>query len=97
MFYHVRLGVVVKRRGNIVLKSIVKGFVLLSIGLIFAVGCQAKEEPSAVKVSAAASLQDVLEELKTAYKEEKALVDIEYNFGSAGSLQQQIEQGATTN
>jgi molybdate transport system substrate-binding protein len=45
-------------------------------------------------VSAAASLKDAMEEIKTAYTKEKSNVAITYNFGASGSLQQQIEQGA---
>lgn len=45
-------------------------------------------------ISAAASLKDAMEEIKTAYAKEKSNVTITYNFGASGSLQQQIEQGA---
>jgi len=45
-------------------------------------------------VSAAASLKDAMEEIKTLYAQEKPGVTITYNFGASGSLQQQIEQGA---
>lgn len=55
---------------------------------------QAEAEPVALTVSAAASLKDAMEEIKTAYTKGKPNVTITYNFGSSGSLQQQIEQGA---
>ncbi|WP_371718442.1 molybdate ABC transporter substrate-binding protein [Anabaena sp. UHCC 0204] len=45
-------------------------------------------------ISAAASLKDVLEEIKPLYQQSKSNVNISYNFGSSGALQQQIEQGA---
>ncbi|MFM2062248.1 MAG: hypothetical protein RLZZ507_1918 [Cyanobacteriota bacterium] len=45
-------------------------------------------------VSAAASLQDVLEEIKPLYQQTNRNINITYNFGSSGALQQQIEQGA---
>jgi molybdate transport system substrate-binding protein len=45
-------------------------------------------------VSAAASLKDAMNELKDVYIREAANVNIIYNFASAGSLQQQIENGA---
>jgi len=45
-------------------------------------------------VSAAASLKEVLEEIKPLYQQSKTNVKINYNFGSSGALQQQIEQGA---
>lgn len=55
----------------------------------------AKDAKSAtITVSAAASLKDVMEEIRTAYANEKSNVNITYNFGASGSLQQQIEQGA---
>jgi molybdate transport system substrate-binding protein len=45
-------------------------------------------------ISAAASLKDVLEEIKPLYQQSKPNININYNFGSSGALQQQIEQGA---
>jgi molybdate transport system substrate-binding protein len=45
-------------------------------------------------VSAAASLKDALEEIQPVYQQSKPNVNITYNFGSSGALQQQIEQGA---
>ena len=45
-------------------------------------------------VSAAASLKDAMEGIKSLYLEENPNVVITYNFASSGSLQQQIEQGA---
>ncbi|MGL5804106.1 MAG: molybdate ABC transporter substrate-binding protein [Xenococcaceae cyanobacterium] len=51
-------------------------------------------QPLDLTVSAAASLQDALEAIKPIYENNQPEVDIIYNFGSSGSLQQQIEQGA---
>ena len=45
-------------------------------------------------VSAAASLQDVMREIQPLYEATVPNTTILYNFGSSGSLQQQIEQGA---
>jgi molybdate transport system substrate-binding protein len=45
-------------------------------------------------VSAAASLQDALKAIEPIYENKNSEVGITYNFGSSGSLQQQIEQGA---
>ncbi|WP_274651426.1 molybdate ABC transporter substrate-binding protein [Paenibacillus humicola] len=45
-------------------------------------------------VSAAASLTDALNEIKTAYEASHAGIRINFNFGASGALQQQIEQGA---
>ncbi|GAX34662.1 molybdate ABC transporter substrate-binding protein [Nodularia sp. NIES-3585] len=45
-------------------------------------------------VSAAASMKDALEEIQPIYQQSQPNVNIRYNFGSSGALQQQIEQGA---
>lgn len=45
-------------------------------------------------VSAAASLQEVMNEIVREYAEDKKDVKIIMNFGSSGTLQNQIEQGA---
>lgn len=45
-------------------------------------------------VSAAASLQDALEEVKQVYQQVNSNVTLNYNFGASGTLQQQIENGA---
>lgn len=45
-------------------------------------------------VSAAASLKETMEEIKTVYQQSKPGVNINYNFGASGALLQQIQQGA---
>ena len=45
-------------------------------------------------VSAASSLTDAMNEVEELYQQQKPEVDLTYNFGSSGSLEQQIEQGA---
>ncbi len=45
-------------------------------------------------VSAAASMQDAIEEVGKAYQEEQPKTTITYNFASSGTLTQQIKQGA---
>ena len=45
-------------------------------------------------VSAAASMQDVLQEIADLYNQKQPQTKIVFNFGSSGSLQHQIEQGA---
>ena len=47
-------------------------------------------------ISAAASLTDALEEIKTAFNKENPDISITYNFGGSGNLSQQIQQGAPT-
>jgi molybdate transport system substrate-binding protein len=55
---------------------------------------EAKNEPVTLLISAAASLTAVMEEIKAEYIKEKPEITLDLNFGSSGSLQQQIEQGA---
>lgn len=45
-------------------------------------------------VSAAASLKDVLQEMAPLYRQNQPNVNLTFNFGASGALQQQIEQGA---
>lgn len=45
-------------------------------------------------ISVAASLQDAIAELGDVYNQQMPTVKLTFNFGSSGSLQQQIEQGA---
>ena len=45
-------------------------------------------------ISAAASMQQVLEDIRTLYNQKYPQAKIIFNFGSSGSLQHQIEQGA---
>ena len=45
-------------------------------------------------VSVAVSLQDAMKDIGLAYRDRHPNMAIAYNFGSSGSLQQQIEQGA---
>lgn len=45
-------------------------------------------------ISAAASLQDALNEITTNFNKIHSHVKINYNFGASGALQQQISQGA---
>jgi len=52
------------------------------------------EAAVSLTISAAASLKDALTEIQELYKKEKTNVTISYNFGSSGTLQKQIEQGA---
>ncbi len=64
--------------------------------LLFSTACgKVVPEPEvSLTISAAASLKGAMEEVKAAYAEEKPNVILTCNFGSSGSLQQQIEQGA---
>lgn len=84
-----------------------KRFVTLLSGSLFAfiaiVGCgqftseapvTGSAEAIQLTVSAAASVQDALKEIQAVYQAEFPEVVLTYNFGSSGSLAQQITQGA---
>lgn len=45
-------------------------------------------------ISAAASLKDAMDVIQNTYQEEHPEVELKFNFGGSGSLQQQISQGA---
>ncbi|MGI0485120.1 molybdate ABC transporter substrate-binding protein [Pantanalinema rosaneae CENA516] len=47
-------------------------------------------------ISAAASLKDVMADIKPLYQKAHADVNLTFNFGASGALLQQIEQGAPT-
>ena len=70
---------------------------LLAHSLIFA-GCAGKtnseKEPINLTISAAASLTDVMEELKVLFEEQYDMIMLTMNYGASGALQNQIEQGA---
>lgn len=65
--------------------------------LTFLSGCSGPKVHKAettLTVSAAASLTDCMEEIKAAFIEANPSIDVNFNFGASGALQQQIEQGA---
>lgn len=80
---------------------------LLSILMVFLVvsGCSTKDQTEQktpgigdqqieITVSAAASLQNALNEIKADFEKDHPNVKINYNFGGSGALEQQILQGA---
>lgn len=73
-------------------------FLFLLVLILFLSGCMkstgTKEEKVELTISAAASLTDVLEELKISFAEHNSTISLTINYGSSGALQQQIEQGA---
>ena len=84
------------------------GLFIFSIMLFVfvAAGCSSEEDSkkdtsekksdkqTELTVSAAASLQDALNDLKETYEKEHKDVKVNFNFGGSGALQQQISQGA---
>jgi molybdate transport system substrate-binding protein len=84
-----------------------KQFVIfLNALLLFAVmaGCSGNEAKDGqeggsekkveLTVSAAASLQDALNDIKASFEKKHSDVIVNFNFGGSGALQQQISQGA---
>ena len=72
--------------------------VICAVGLLMT-GCgggTAEEKPVELHVSAAASLTNVMNELAELYAKENPNVEIIFNFGSSGALQQAIENGGDT-
>lgn len=55
---------------------------------------EVSEKKVELTISAAASLQDALNEIKTTFEKEHSNVKVNFNFGASGALQQQISQGA---
>jgi molybdate transport system substrate-binding protein len=84
-----------KRRQLFAFISIAVASLLLAIGLrLFDPSPVIAQSSTNLLVSAAASLKDALGEINTLYQQSKPGVNISYNFGASGALQQQIEQGA---
>ena len=84
-----------KKTKIIVLITTVLATILLAIGLPSVIYYSAVAQSNTnLLISAASSLKAALEEIKPLYQQSQAQVNISYNFGSSGALQQQIEQGA---
>ncbi|MDZ8078778.1 MAG: molybdate ABC transporter substrate-binding protein [Nostoc sp. DcaGUA01] len=83
-----------KRRQFLGFLGIAVAGLLLAIGLPLVTPSAVIAQSNNILVSAAASLKDALEEIKPLYQQSKSNVNVTYNFGASGALQQQIEQGA---
>ena len=81
-----------------ILKSIVAAAaalaLLISWNLFQSVPPGTAQQQTSLTVSAAISLSQALQELKTVYQSSNSNVIITYNFGASGALGQQIQQGA---
>jgi molybdate transport system substrate-binding protein len=68
----------------------------LPVLALLAAGCgrSRRPEPVNLTISAAASLQNAMEELSRSYEQAHGDIKISLNFGASGMLAQQIEQGA---
>ncbi|MGP1910063.1 molybdate ABC transporter substrate-binding protein [Metabacillus sp. JX24] len=73
-----------------------RNYLILLLCLVLAAcGVQASPEKKTVLlISAAASLKESLQEVKIQFEKENPSIEVRINFGSTGSLQKQIEQGA---
>ena len=76
-------------------KSILSLSLIMTLSFLV-IGCAAKPKVEAVElnISAAASLTEAMADLQTEFKSTNPNITLVTNFGSSGSLQQQIEQGA---
>ncbi len=84
-----------KRKQFLVFLGLTVTSLLLILGLrLFSPSPVVTQSNANLLVSAAASLKEVLEEIKPIYHQSQPNVNISYNFGASGALQQQIEQGA---
>ena len=83
-----------KRRQNLLFLSATLTSFLLALGLQLTNLMPAYSQRGSLLVSAAASLKDVLEEIKPLFQKAYPGVNITFNFGASGALLQQIEQGA---
>ena len=66
----------------------------LGFGSIQAISPLMAQQQTPLTVSAAISLTNAMQEIKSLYQSTNPNVNITYNFGASGALQQQIEQGA---
>lgn len=87
------------------MKKVLRSMALLLVAGLMLAGCSSPQtsepkknsapvEKKEIIVSAAASLKNAMSEIETMYEGENAGIDLTFNFGSSGSLQKQIEQGA---
>ncbi|WP_449539338.1 molybdate ABC transporter substrate-binding protein [Ferdinandcohnia sp. Marseille-Q9671] len=71
--------------------------VLLFVLIFFLSGCGTSPENNDkedLTVSAAASMQNALQEIKDSFEKQYPTIRIDFNFGASGALAQQISQGA---
>lgn len=67
---------------------------LIALIAVQAPGCANQKTDKEILISVAASLQDCVNEIKDNYSKTKPEVKVVINYGSSGTLQNQIEQGA---
>ena len=72
------------------------GFCTTLLALALSITACHTARHTTLTVSVAASLQDAIADVETAYRQNQADVDFRNNFGASGTLAQQIEHGAPT-
>jgi molybdate transport system substrate-binding protein len=75
-------------------KYLVAFSLVLTLVVSASAGAMAKEDKTELLISAAASLQDSLLALQPEFEKQNPNLKLTFNFGSSGTLQKQIEQGA---
>lgn len=76
-------------------KGLLTAAVLVASGLSFSAAPPAEAaKKTEVMISAAASLQDALDQIAAQYERQHPEVDLVFNYAASGTLQKQIEQGA---
>ena len=79
---------------NLIIAAVATLLLLISWNLFQSVSPATAQQPTSLTVSAAISLSQALTEIKTVYQGSNPNVNITYNFGASGALEQQIQQGA---
>ncbi|MEG4073734.1 molybdate ABC transporter substrate-binding protein [Microcoleus sp. Pol14C2] len=83
-----------KRILNLIVVAFVAMTLLITWNLFPSIPPVIAQQQTSLTVSAAISLSQALQELKTVYQTRNPNVTITYNFGASGALAQQIQQGA---
>lgn len=83
-----------KRLLNLIVVAVAAMTLLITWKLFQSVPPVIAQQQTSLTVSAAISLSQALQELKTVYQTSNPNVTITYNFGASGALAQQIQQGA---
>lgn len=81
-------------RGRAIKKAFTKALRAAFIATFLLLGTRPEAKADEILVSAAISLTEALKEIGKAYSSANPKTKIAFNFGSSGTLQQQIEQGA---
>lgn len=72
----------------------IKRLMIISVLLLLMVGCKSNNNLEELHISAAASLKEVMGEIKSEFEKQNKNIKLSINYGGSGSLKQQIQQGA---